>query len=166
MLKSKAPALVLALSIASVVANSLPASPTSRVVGRTPPVPSAYPIGSACGNEWQYLNFDPSNNADNGHLQTLHDIICSGEMRAISRWGAKAASDANLVYKRYFPMSDDDDDFQVHVNSVLMKIAGQSSTEGMIGIIVGTFVVDNLGTFTNISYFCPRLPYLRSPPLK
>ncbi|KAI1370151.1 hypothetical protein F4677DRAFT_451676 [Hypoxylon crocopeplum] len=123
--------------------SKAPAS-ASRVVRRDPPAPSAYPLGDACGNEWQYLNFDAGNEADEGHLQTVHNIICNGEMRAISSWGAGAASAANLVYKRYFPLSDDEDDFQGHVNSVLTTIAGQSSTEGEIGTIVGSFVVDNL----------------------
>ncbi|KAI1747783.1 hypothetical protein F4782DRAFT_398178 [Xylaria castorea] len=142
MLTSKA--LALALSIAIVAATPLSISLASRVVRREPPAPVAFPLGDACGNEWQYLNFDPENDTDKGHLQTLHDIICSGEMRALSSWGAGAATAGNLVYKRYFPLSDDEDDFQGHVNSVLMIISGQSSTEGSIGTVVGSFVVDNL----------------------
>ncbi|KAI2625594.1 hypothetical protein GGR54DRAFT_506556 [Hypoxylon sp. NC1633] len=65
---SRSKTLALALSVTSVVANPLPVNPASRVVRRDVPAPSAYPIGDACGNEWQYLNFDPNNDADNGHL--------------------------------------------------------------------------------------------------
>ena len=69
-------------------------------------------------------------------------------MRAISSWGAGSARDANLPYRRYFPGNDpedDDDETEENVEAVLTKIAGQSSTEGMIGDIVGGFVIDNLG---------------------
>ncbi|KAI1178866.1 hypothetical protein F4777DRAFT_575520 [Nemania sp. FL0916] len=131
--------------MAIVAATPVSFSPPSRVLSRDdPPAPSAFPLGDACGNEWQYLNFDPDNDNDKGHLQTLHDIICGGEMRALSSAGAGAGGAGNLVYKRYFPLSDEEDDFQGHVDSVLTKIAGQSSEEGSIGMVVGSFVVDNL----------------------
>ncbi|KAI0907004.1 hypothetical protein F4823DRAFT_630785 [Ustulina deusta] len=136
--------LALALSAVAVVANPLPLSRPSRVVPRDPPAPSAFPLGDACGNEWKYLNFNPEDDTDKSHLQTLHDIICSGELRAVSSWGAYSATHSNAVYQRYFPLSDDEDDFEDHVNSVLSKIAGESSTDGMIGQVVATFVVDNL----------------------
>ncbi|KAI2625595.1 hypothetical protein GGR54DRAFT_506552 [Hypoxylon sp. NC1633] len=64
-------------------------------------------------------------------------------MRAISSWGLKAVSDADLIYERYFPLSDEEDDYEGHVKSVLEKIAGESSTDGMIGEVVASFVVDN-----------------------
>ncbi|KAI0429121.1 hypothetical protein F5Y09DRAFT_268536 [Xylaria sp. FL1042] len=133
--------LVMALSAISVVANPIPLDQPTRVVPRSPPTPSAYPLGAACGNEWQYLNFKPNDNTDKAHLQTLHDIICSGEVRALARAGVDAATKTNAVYKRYFPLTDEEDDFEGHVISVLSRIAG---TDGMIGQVVGAFVVDNL----------------------
>ena len=136
------------VSIALVVAGA-GASPVinnpSRIDRRDPPAPSTYPLGDACDHEWQYLNFDPENDIDKTHLEKLHDVICSGEMRAISSYGQASAEDFLAPYKRYFPESDDEDDFQTHVKDVLGLIAGTSSTDGAIGSIVGTFVVDNLG---------------------
>ena len=133
-------ALVVAVARASPVLNS-----PSRVLRRDPPAPSAYPLGDACGHEWQYLNFNPDDDTDSAHLQTLHNVICSGEMRAISSYGQASAPDALAPYKRYFPESDEEDDFQTHVNDTLGLIAGTSSTDGAIGTVVGTFVIDNLG---------------------
>lgn len=66
-------------------------------------------------------------------------------MRAISSYGQGSAQDVLAPYKRYFPESDPDDDYQTHVKDVLGLIAGTSSTDGAIGSVVGTFVVDNLG---------------------
>ncbi|KAI0868740.1 hypothetical protein GGS24DRAFT_481451, partial [Hypoxylon argillaceum] len=134
-------ALALALLAATAIANPLR---PSRVQRRDPPAPSSYPLADACGHEWQYLNFDTGNANDVAHLQTLHDIICSGEMRAISSYGSNSAATGNRVYQRYFALSDDEDDSQGNVESALNLIAGTSSTDGSIGEVVGTFVVDNL----------------------
>ncbi|KAI1317619.1 hypothetical protein F5Y16DRAFT_406595 [Xylariaceae sp. FL0255] len=99
----------------------------------------------ACGNEWQYLNFDTNNDTDVEHLYTLHDIICSEEVRALASYGSLAATAGNAVYKRYFTLSNDiDGDTQGDVASVLNLIAGTSDTDGLIGDVAGTFVVDNL----------------------
>ncbi|KAI0809696.1 hypothetical protein GGR55DRAFT_696039 [Xylaria sp. FL0064] len=89
------------------------------------PTLSAYPLGAPWGNEWQYFNFSPDDNTDKAHFQTLYDIICSGEFRAIA--SACVATQGNVIYKRYFPRKDDDDDFQGHVKSVLLLIAGDST---------------------------------------
>jgi hypothetical protein len=134
-------ALLLVLAVATVNANPVP-SP-SQIERRDPPAPSSYPLDTACGHEWQYLNFNPSDATDMSHLETLHNVICSGELRAISSWGASAAQSFNLVYQRYFPESDEEDDFETHVYNVLTAIAGTSSTDGSIGSIVGSFVIDN-----------------------
>lgn len=139
--------LLAACLLSSIHAKPLP-SPSNVVDKRAdPPAPSAYPLGDACGNEWQYLNFNPDDDTDKGRLQKLHDVICIGELRALSSWGAKAASDAktsiNEAYDLYF--ATENPDSRDVVNDVLMMIAGQSSTEGMIGEIVGTMIVDNLG---------------------
>lgn len=66
-------------------------------------------------------------------------------MRTIASYGQSSAQDVLAPYKRYSPESDKDDDFQTHVKDVLGLIAGTSSTDGAIGTVVGTFVVDNLG---------------------
>ncbi|CAF9934268.1 MAG: hypothetical protein HETSPECPRED_009165 [Heterodermia speciosa] len=129
-----------AAALASPVLNS-----PSRVLRRDPPSPSTYPLGDACDHEWQYLNFNPDDDTDKAHLQTLHDVICVGEMRAISSYGQSSAERALAPYKRYFPESDEEDDFQTNVKDVLGLIAGTSSTDGAIGTVVGTFVIDNLG---------------------
>ena len=143
--------LSLALSVVAALASPVFNSP-SRALRRDLPSPSAYPLDSACGHEWQYLNFNPDDATDNAHLQTLHDIICGGEMRAISSYGQYSAQNAEAPYKRYFPESDDEDDFQTHVSDVLGLIAGTSSTDGAIGTVVGTFVVDNLGIIPLCSF--------------
>ena len=132
--------LVIAVARASPVLNN-----PSRVLRRDPPAPSAYPLGDACGHEWQYLNFNPDDDTDKAHLQKLHDVLCSGEMRAISSYGQFSAQDVLAPYKRYFPESDAEDDVETHVKDVLGLIAGTSSTDGAIGSVVETFVVDNLG---------------------
>ncbi|KAI0856129.1 hypothetical protein F4860DRAFT_424609 [Xylaria cubensis] len=139
-------ALALALLTATVVAKPLRPSlvSPSRVQRRDPPAPSSYPLADACVHEWQYLNFDTSNTNDAAHLQTLHNVICSGEMRAISSYGSGSATDGNRVYQRYFALNDDDDDNQGNVASALNLIVGTSSTDGAIGEVVGTFIVDNL----------------------
>ncbi len=66
-------------------------------------------------------------------------------MRAISSYGQGPAQDVLAPYKRYFPESDPDNDYQTHVKDVLGLTAGTSSTDGAIESVVGTFVVDNLG---------------------
>lgn len=138
-------AISLALAVAAVRASPILNNP-SRVVHRAdPPAPSSYPLGDACGHEWQYLNFNPEDETDKAHLETLHDVLCIGEMRAVSSYAEGAAARALAPYKRYFAVSDEEDDFQSHVKDVLHLIAGESSTDGAVGSIVGTFVVDNLG---------------------
>ncbi|KAK7062283.1 hypothetical protein R3P38DRAFT_2834433 [Favolaschia claudopus] len=116
----------------------------SRVARRSPPAPSAYPLDTPCGHEWQYLNFNPDDDTDKGHLEALHGVICSGEMRALSSNGQVSAKAGDAVYQRYFPLSEDDEDTQDKVSSVFALIAGTSSTDGMIGAVVAGMVVDNL----------------------
>lgn len=139
---------VLSLALVAAVARANPAleGPT-RVVPRNPPAPSAFPLGDACDNEWQYVNFNSDDDTDKVHLQKLHDVICSGEIRAISSHGLVSARDLLAPYRRYFAESDDENDFQTHVKDVLGLIAGTSSTDGPVGSVVKTFVVDNLGEF-------------------
>jgi hypothetical protein len=51
-------------------------------------------------------------------------------------------------YKRFFPLTDEVenyDDLQDNVVEVLELIMGTSSSDGAIGSIVESFVVDNLG---------------------
>ncbi|MCJ1423073.1 hypothetical protein MMC29_000954 [Sticta canariensis] len=91
-----------------------------------------------------YLNFNPKDDTDKARLQKLHDVIGDGEMRAISSYGQLSAQALLAPYKRYFLESDEEDDFQTHVEDVLRLIAGTSGTDGAIGTVVGTFVVDNL----------------------
>ena len=136
------------LFVAAVLANPFATEP-SRVYRRQAPEQSAYPIGDPCEHEWRYLNFDPDDDDDKTHLRQLHDVICSGEMRAISSYGSGSARRFLAPYRRYFPQSDEEDDFQTHVGDVLDLIAGESSTDGRVGSIVGTFVVDNLGEIHN-----------------
>ncbi|KAF5673866.1 hypothetical protein FHETE_3253 [Fusarium heterosporum] len=122
-------------------ANATPVTPSSKV---TRAAPSSFPLGDACENEWKYLNFDPEDDTDKAHLQKLHDVICGGELRAIAIWGSQAASDTeNAINVAYDVFFGTDNDTPAKVNDVLMKIAGQSSTEGKIGEIVGTMIVDS-----------------------
>ncbi|ERF76598.1 hypothetical protein EPUS_09184 [Endocarpon pusillum Z07020] len=132
-------ALILAVARASPVLNN-----PSPVLRRDPPAPSTYPLGEACDHEWQYLNFNPDDDTDKAHLELLHYVICSREIRMMSILGQISAKDVLAPYKRYFPESDEEDDFQTHVKDVLGLIAGTSSPDELIGTVVGTFVVDNL----------------------
>ena len=138
-------ALSLALAVIAAHASPILNNPSRVVPRQDPPAPSSYPLGDACGHEWQYLNFNPELEADKAHLETLHDVLCIGEMRAVSSYGEAAAERALAPYKRYFAVSDEEDDFQTHVKDVLHLIAGESSTDGAVGSIVGTFIIDNLG---------------------
>lgn len=71
--------LILAISIAAVNATPLPYTP-SKVLPRDPLAPSTYPRDDACGDEWQYVNFDSTNAGDKSHLRTPHNLICCGEV--------------------------------------------------------------------------------------
>lgn len=141
-------ALYVALIIAAARASPVINSP-SRVLPRgdepEKPKPSTYPLGDACKHEWQYINFNIEDGADVERLEKLHDVICSGEMRAIASYGEVSAKDVLAPYKRYFPLKDEDEDYPLHVMDVLHLISGESSTDGKIGKIVETFVVDNKG---------------------
>jgi hypothetical protein len=138
----------LALMVALTHASPLPKALT-RILPRELPVPSAYPgEEAACEHEWQYLNFNKDNIDDKQRLEKLHHTICSGEMRALASYGSYAASGILTPYKRFFPQNskeDDFDDLHDHVVGVLDLIAGTSSSDGAIGPIVGSFVIDNLG---------------------
>ena len=77
----------------------------------------------------------------------LHDVICIGELRAVSARGAQAATDAksstNEVYDLFFdsiPKNIPD-----KTNDALMRIAGQDTAGTMVGDVVGAMIVDNNG---------------------
>lgn len=89
----------------------------------------------------QYLNFDPTVEKDITQLKILHNVICIGELRALSAWGGEAAKDSKTSINEAFDLFFDSDNAD-DVNSVLMRIAGQSSSEGMIGVPVGKMIVD------------------------
>ena len=152
---------VLSLALVAAVTSARPGlnNPT-RVIRRDPPAPSAFPLGDACEHEWQYLNFNPNDATDRAHLQRLHDVICDGSMRAVSSFGELAAESVLAPYKRYFPESEGEDDTETFVAEVLALITGTSSSDGAIGAIVGTFVVDNLGKFCFCSGSSWRYPSL------
>ncbi|RBR27125.1 uncharacterized protein FIESC28_00069 [Fusarium coffeatum] len=134
----------LLFSTSLAIANAKPISP-SKVV-RAAASPSTFPLGDACENEWKYLNFDSGSDADKAHLQKLHDVICNGELRAVAAWGVQAAEDSkkstNVAYDVFFSAEED---IPATIQDVLSRIAGQSTTEGKIGKIVGTMIVDNNG---------------------
>jgi len=148
----------LSLALAVRISHSSPIikSP-SRVAARQAPEPSTYPLGEACGHEWKYLNFNPEDATDQGRLQKLHDVICSGEMRAVSAWGREAALNNAAPYARYFPPSDEEDDTQAQTAEILLLIAGTSTADdGAVGALVETFVIDNLGR-TDLLSLCPDI---------
>ncbi|KAI9711783.1 MAG: hypothetical protein M1820_001928 [Bogoriella megaspora] len=131
------------IAVIVAVAHANTAS-NSQVLRRHPPTPSTYPLGNACGNEWRYLNFNPSDKTDRKRLRKLHEVICDGELHKIASYGRKSAKGTLAPYKRYFPQSDDKNDFQAQVIEVLDLIAGSDSSHEMAGDIVRTFVVDNV----------------------
>lgn len=122
------------------VSNAKPLYP-SKVVRRDTE-PSSFPLGDACGNEWQYLNFDPNNDGDKARLQKLHDVICIGELRAIAARGAYSATQTDNIYKLYF---DEDPEVYEGVDEVLMMIAGSTTAGSMVGDVVAGMIVDNNG---------------------
>lgn len=142
----------LALVVALACATPLPKAPT-RILPRELPTPSAYPgKEGACAHEWKYLNFNPDDIDDKQRLEKLHHTICSGEMRALTSYGKGAASDVSASYKRFFPQNGEGEDenydyLKDHVVKVLGLLMGTDSTDGAIGSIVESFVVDNLGKF-------------------
>ncbi|RBR25409.1 uncharacterized protein FIESC28_01846 [Fusarium coffeatum] len=134
--------LLVALSITAVDAKPLVPSKVARA---EPPEPSPYPLGEACGNEWEYLNFDPANEADQRLLRQLHDVICTGEVRSLASRGYTAAEEAktgtNPVFNLFF---DPGEETPVVVSDVLKMIRGDdSSSASFIGAVVGEMVVDN-----------------------
>ncbi|KAK4981773.1 hypothetical protein LTR50_007884 [Elasticomyces elasticus] len=136
---SKALALALASSITLLLAN---ANPLPDKVRRDPPAPSAYPIGTACPNEWQYLNFNPDDPTDQAHLQQLHEVVCGYDIVPLIISGIDAGSHVNGVYLRYFPNSDAEDDYVANVLSVYRKLYPQDSGTNL-GPLAATFVIDN-----------------------
>jgi hypothetical protein len=133
-------------------ALSTPLAHGASKVRRDPPVPSAYPLGDASPNEWQYLNFDPENADDQAHLVELHAIFGYDLMELLAS-SEQSVGDVNAVYLRYFPPSDDEDDFQGHVSSVY----NQMGTNGGASPLVATFIVDNLGKELKILLVIQRL---------
>lgn len=137
-----------ALNSSSQVLNS-----SSQALRNDPPTPSIYPLGEPCVPEWQYLNFNPKDANHKAHLEKLHDVICSGELRAVLSYGELSVKDGLAPYKRYFPLSDEEKDFQeesdyqTNVKDVLHLISEEDVGDGIIGTVVGTFVVDNFGEF-------------------
>lgn len=126
-----------------------PLSP-SKVVRQNAAAPSTFPLGDACGNEWRYLNFDPDDETDRERLQKLHDVICVGELRAVAARGSYAASQAtSSIIEVYDTFFDTDEDTPAKVRQILRKIAGESSSEGSIGTVVGTMIIDNLGMYSS-----------------
>ncbi len=83
--------------------NAKPLLP-SKVARQEAGAPFTFPLDDACRIKWKYLNFNPENDAHKVHLQKLHHVICIGEVRAISSWGAAAAGDSktaiNVVYSK------------------------------------------------------------------
>ncbi|XP_014551417.1 hypothetical protein COCVIDRAFT_42284 [Bipolaris victoriae FI3] len=146
-------AFALALALATAVHAKPISNPPTRVVARqASPEPSSYPLGDACTNEWRYLNFDPENETDKAHLELLHNILCIGEMLAITSYGAGAAESALMPYLRHFAVNEEQDDpderpdeyhFQDHVKNVLNRLAGDGQNNVKLGEVVGSFVVDN-----------------------
>jgi len=81
-------ALPIALFVALSCASPLPNEPT-KVLPRALPTPSDYPLDDgSCEHEWKYLNFNKNDDTDKAHLEKLHWVIYSGEMRALSSYGS------------------------------------------------------------------------------
>jgi hypothetical protein len=139
----------LALVVALACATPLPKTPTRILPRDELPKPSAYPGKEGpCAHEWQYLNFNKDDIDDKQRLEKLHHTICSGEMRALTSYGSGAAARLLAPYKRFFPQNDEEGNYdylQGHVVKVLDLITGTSSSDGAIGSIVESFVVDNWG---------------------
>uniref|UniRef100_A0A4E9DF17 Lysine-specific metallo-endopeptidase domain-containing protein n=1 Tax=Gibberella zeae TaxID=5518 RepID=A0A4E9DF17_GIBZA len=136
--------LVTTLCLIASQAHGIPLSP-SKISSRQNPSPSSYPLkGGACGNEWKYLNFDTNKDGDRAHLELLHDVICSGELRGIASWGAFAATERqtseNVVYDLFF---DTEDDTPAKVDNVLMNIAGETTEGSKAGPKVAKMIIDN-----------------------
>ena len=69
-------------------------------------------------------------------------------MRALSSYAQGSAKDGSAPYKRYFVLNDPDDEqdkTQQNIEELFSLITGKDSTDGAIGSIVESFVVDNNG---------------------
>ncbi|KAL9628561.1 MAG: hypothetical protein Q9204_005812 [Flavoplaca sp. TL-2023a] len=106
----------------------------SGILRRAPSAPSPYPLGAACGNEWQYLNFNPDNKKTELIFKSFTIAFARGRYVQY------------LVTAGVRLESDDEDDVQTHVSDVLALTAGTDADNPNeeVGTIVGTFVVDNL----------------------
>jgi len=136
--------LVVAITSASPIVNK----PT-RLTRRDLPQPSSYPLAEPCKHEWKYLNFDPENETDKARLEQLHGLMCSGEIRGLASNGKYAAENISPSYKRFFPVTDDEDDWsdvQESVTAVLKLLRPEWSGDP-VGEITETFIVDNVGKF-------------------
>lgn len=151
---------VLVAALCVTAANAIPLA--SKVARADPPEPSPYPLGEACGNEWEYVNFDPANEADQRLLRRLHDIICTGEVRSLASRGYTAAEEArtgtNAVFDLFFNVNHEDsgDTTADDVSDVLRIIRGDdSSSASFIGPVVGEMIVDNNGECVHFLCFSP-----------
>lgn len=125
-------ALIVAVSHADATLNNS----QSRILRHDPPpTPSTYPLNEPCVPEWQYLNFNPNDANDKIRLEKLHNVLCSGELRAVlNEKKLSARRNVFAPYQRYFPPSEE---FNHFFQSQIQEIKA----------FVGTFVVDNFGRF-------------------
>ena len=128
------------VSITGTLANPISIG-ASKVRREDPPAPSPYPLGGAFPNEWQYLNFDSTNDNDKTHLGQLHDDVMKFDLKMLLANTPDAAAKANKIYLRYFAKSDDEDDFQKTVASVYNMLGDNGGPSEL----VKTFIIDNKG---------------------
>jgi hypothetical protein len=74
----------------------------------------------------------------------LHNLICSGELRAYLSWGYKSATDENNIFKCFFEADDE----KVPV-SVLGLLQSTDASGTFIGDVVGGMIIDNNGKLTS-----------------
>ena len=130
--------LLVSTAVASPASKRLPARGDKTI--RQTPVPSPYPGGDnpACTNEFQYLNFDVSDNQQLIHVQAAHQAFCTGWPQLLVL-GYENLQDADTtIFARFF---SNDADTNSEVGQVYSSLVDTSN--GTPQPITASMILDN-----------------------
>lgn len=108
-----------------------------------PPEPSHYPGGDTpeCPNEPLYFNFDVSKPGELKRVQRLHQVYCN-EFPVLTVAGRTATTNSDrTIYERFFPESDEDDDYKDRVNDIWNMLFDFTAEKP--SALVSSFIFDN-----------------------
>ncbi|KAI0140352.1 hypothetical protein BJ166DRAFT_116719 [Pestalotiopsis sp. NC0098] len=134
-----------ALAVSVLLASGAVATPTktrnapSRVAARDTE-PSSYPggDGDACTNEFQYLNFDVSDDAQLTRVKAIHQAACTGLPQLLVLGYENLSDEDKTVFGRFFSNDDDTNDEVGQVYSALVD-----TSNGEFTSIVADMIIDN-----------------------